>query len=228
MSEAVVEVENVVRRYRGQPPVESLRDVSFRIEKGELVAIVGPSGSGKTTLLHILGTLDRATSGSVRIAGSEVAAMADSDLSAFRSHHLGFVFQQFFLLDGMNVLDNVASGLLYRGLPPAVRRRKAARALDRMGLGHRMFHRPDQLSGGERQRTAIARAVIAEPDLLLADEPTGNLDSASGVAVVGALQDLNRDGTTVVVVTHNPELAAAMRRRIEIRDGQVARDVYQA
>ncbi len=228
MSEAVVEIDSVVRRYPGQPPVESLRGVSFRIDQGELVAIVGPSGSGKTTLLHILGTLDRATSGSVRIAGADVTAMSDSDLSAFRSRHLGFVFQQFFLLEGMSVLDNVATGLLYRGVPAAERRRHAVRALERMGLGHRMSHRPAQLSGGERQRTAIARAVIGGPDMLLADEPTGNLDSASGAAIIAALRDLNRDGTTVLVVTHNAELATAMRRRIEIRDGRVARDVHQA
>ncbi len=227
MTDTVVEVEDVVRRYPGQPPVESLRGVSFRIQRGELVAIVGPSGSGKTTLLHILGSLDRATAGGLRIAGVDTTAMNDSELSAFRSRHLGFVFQQFFLLDGMTVLDNVANGLLYRGVRAAERRRRAIRALERVGLGQRMSHRPDQLSGGERQRTAIARAVIGEPDLLLADEPTGNLDSASGAAIVSLLHDLNREGTTVVVVTHNPELASAMRRRIEIRDGLVARDVYR-
>lgn len=224
MSEPAVELRDVVRRYPGQPPVESLRGVSLRIEDRELVAVVGPSGSGKTTLLHIVGTLDRATSGSVRIAGEDVTSMSDRRLSGFRAARLGFVFQQFFLLDGMSVLDNVAGGLLYRGIDANARRRLAMQALERVGLGHRLNHRPNQLSGGERQRTAIARAVVGQPAIVLADEPTGNLDSASGAAVIDLLKDLNRDGTTVVVITHNHELAAALNRRIELKDGAIERD----
>jgi putative ABC transport system ATP-binding protein len=224
MSEPVVELRGIVRRYLGEPAVESLRGVSLRVDAGELVAVVGPSGSGKTTLLQIIGTLDRATSGSVCIAGVDTTAMSDRQLSGFRALRLGFVFQQFFLLEGMSVLDNVAGGLLYRGVEPKTRRRLAAYALERMGLANRMAHRPGQLSGGERQRAAIARAVVGRPALVLADEPTGNLDSAAGAAIIDLLKDLNRDGTTVVVVTHNHELAGAMQRRIELRDGRVERD----
>lgn len=224
MSEWTVELRDVVRRHPGQPPVESLRGVSLRIEPGELVAVVGPSGSGKTTLLHIVGTLDRPTSGAVRIAGLDTTGMSDRQISGFRAARLGFVFQQFFLIDGMSVLDNVAAGLLYRGLDGRTRRRLAAQTLDRVGLGHRLTHKPAQLSGGERQRTAIARSVVGRPALVLADEPTGNLDSASGAEIIELLKDLNRDGTTIAVVTHNPELAAAMHRRIELRDGRIERD----
>jgi putative ABC transport system ATP-binding protein len=224
MSEATVELRDVVRRHPGQPPVESLRGVSLRIEPGELVAVVGPSGSGKTTLLHIVGTLDRPTSGAVRIAGVDTTGMTDRQISGFRAARLGFVFQQFFLIDGMSVLDNVAAGLLYRGVDSRTRRRLAAQTLERVGLGHRLTHRPAQLSGGERQRTAIARSVVGRPALVLADEPTGNLDTASGTEIIELLKDLNRDGTTIAVVTHNSELAAAMHRRIELRDGRVERD----
>lgn len=224
MSAPVVELRDVVRRYPGQPPVESLRGVSLRIEDRELVAVVGPSGSGKTTLLHIVGTLDRATSGSVRVAGMDTTGMSDRRLSGFRAERLGFVFQQFFLLDGVSVLDNVAGGLLYRGIDQKARRRLAVLALERVGLGHRLNHRPNQLSGGERQRTAIARAVVGRPAIVLADEPTGNLDSASGAAIIGLLKDLNREGTTVVVITHNHELAAALDRRVELKDGAIESD----
>ncbi len=221
---AVLEVHNVWKRYPGDPPVESLRDVSLTVQEGELLAIVGPSGSGKTTLLHVMGTLDRPTQGEVRVAGQDASGFSDVELSGLRAHHLGFVFQQFFLLDGVSVLDNVANGLLYRGLPLRERRRRAREALEKVGLGHRLGHRPNQLSGGERQRVAIGRAVVGGPAIVLADEPTGNLDTAAGAAVVVLLQELNRDGTTIAVITHNHDVAAAMRRRIELRDGRIVGD----
>ncbi len=219
MSEPVVELRDVVRRHPG--PVESLRGVSLRIEPGELLAVVGPSGSGKTTLLHIVGTLDRPTSGLVRIAGVDTTHMTDRQISGFRSARLGFVFQQFFLIEGMSVLENVAAGLLYRGIDAKTRRRLATITLERVGLGHRLRHRPAQLSGGERQRTAIARSLVGRPALVLADEPTGNLDSTAGAEIIALLKDLNCDGTTIAVVTHNRELAAAMHRRIELKDGRI-------
>ena len=221
---AVLEVDNVSKRYPGDPPVAPLRGVSLTIEEGELLAIVGPSGSGKTTLLHVMGTLDRPTQGEVRVAGQAASDLSDVELSGLRAHHLGFVFQQFFLLDGVSVLDNVSNGLLYRGLPARERRRRAREALEKVGLGHRLGHRPNQLSGGERQRVAIGRAVVGSPAIVLADEPTGNLDTAAGAAVVALLQELNRHGTTIAVITHNHDVAAAMRRRIELKDGRITGD----
>jgi putative ABC transport system ATP-binding protein len=219
-----LELVEVVKEYPGDPPVVALRDLDLRIDHGELVAIVGPSGSGKSTLLHVMGTLERPTRGLVRVAGEDTSTMSDKQLSGVRARRLGFVFQQFFLFDGLSVLDNVADGLLYRGGRIAERRRIAEPALERVGLAHRARHRPNQLSGGEQQRTAIARALVGRPALLMADEPTGNLDSVSGAAILELLRELHREGTTILVITHDLEVAAAMERRIEIRDGRIIGD----
>lgn len=226
---AVAELHGVVKRYPGDPPVEALRGVDLHIEAGELLGIVGPSGSGKSTLLHLLGTLDRPTEGSVRIAGHDVAAMSDRDLSALRAWRIGFVFQSFFLLGGESAIDNVADGLLYRGARPKDRRRAAVAALERVGLGDRLHHRPGMMSGGERQRVAIARALVGRPELVLADEPTGNLDSATGASILTLLRELHaEDGTTICVITHDLDIAASLPRRIDLRDGRIERQAVAA
>jgi putative ABC transport system ATP-binding protein len=220
----VLELVDVVKEYPGDPPVVALAGVDLRVDEGDLVAIVGPSGSGKSTLLHVMGTLERPSRGVVRIAGEDTSTMSDPQLSGLRARRLGFVFQQFFLLDGLNVLDNVADGLLYRGGRLAQRRELAQAAIERVGLGHRMGHRPNQLSGGEQQRTAIARALAGRPALVMADEPTGNLDSATGASILELLRELHDEGTTIVVITHDHEVAAAMERRVEIKDGRTIGD----
>jgi putative ABC transport system ATP-binding protein len=220
----VLELDQVRKVYPGSPPVASVRGVTLAVTAGELVAVVGPSGSGKTTLLHLMAALDRPTSGVVRLAGQDVGALSDRRVSGLRAHRLGVVFQQFFLIESLSAVDNVATGLLYQGVAGPERRRLARQALERVGLGHRLDHRPTALSGGERQRVAIARALVGQPSVVLADDPTGNLDSAAGADLVALLQALNREGVTLVVVTHDQAVAAGMDRRVELRDGQVVGD----
>jgi putative ABC transport system ATP-binding protein len=220
----VLEVDQVFKVYPSEPPVTALRNVSFSVARGELVGIVGPSGSGKTTLLQLMGTLDRPSTGRVRITGLDVERLSDREVAALRATRIGFVFQQFFLAEHQSALDNVADGLLYAGVAQAERRAHALDALRLVGLDERPHARPNQLSGGQRQRVAIARALVGSPAIVFADEPTGNLDQATGRAVLGLFEDLHRMGVTIVIITHDREIARRLGRRIELLDGQIVLD----
>jgi putative ABC transport system ATP-binding protein len=221
---STLELASVTKTYGSDPPVPALQGVSFSVRAGELLAIVGPSGSGKSTLLHLMGTLERPTTGRVSITGLDVAEMSDRELAAVRATRIGFVFQQFFLAEHSTTLENVADGLLYAGAAVGERRERAAEALTRVGLGDRLRSRPTQLSGGERQRVAIARALVGRPAIMLADEPTGNLDSANGQAIMALIDELNAEGATIVVITHEHEIAARFPRQISLLDGRVVSD----
>jgi putative ABC transport system ATP-binding protein len=220
----VLELDHVAKTYGEQPPVPALRSVSLTVRYGELVAIVGPSGSGKTTLLHVIGTLERPTSGTVRIDGIDVSGLDDRQLAALRARRIGFIFQQFFLAEHQSALENVADGLLYAGVDVGERRERAADALSRVGLAHRERFRPTKMSGGERQRVAIARALVGRPAIVLADEPTGNLDSVTGEAILELLQQLNAEGATIIVITHDHDLAAQLERQVHVLDGRIVSD----
>ncbi len=216
---AVLSLADVTRVYPGPPPVAAVAGVTFDVAEGEMVAVVGPSGSGKSTLLNLMGALDRPSSGVLTIAGADVSRMDDRRLAALRGGHIGFVFQQFHLIDGLDAVENVAAGLLYRGVAPGPRRRRAGEMLVEVGLGHRLHHRATQLSGGEKQRVAIARALVGDPAIVLADEPTGNLDQRNGEEIMALLERLNRAGHTIVLITHDPSLAARAGRRVHLVDG---------
>jgi putative ABC transport system ATP-binding protein len=224
MSNAVLELDEVTKVYGEEPPVVALRGVSFSVRQGELVAIVGPSGSGKSTLLHVIGTLDRPSSGVVRIGGIDAAALADRELSRLRARDIGFVFQQFFLAEHATVRENVADGMLYAGAPAAERYARADEALERVGLTHRATFKPTKLSGGERQRVAIARALVGRPAIVLADEPTGNLDSTTGASIMELIRELGAEGATILMITHDAGLAEQLPRQIRMLDGQVVSD----
>jgi putative ABC transport system ATP-binding protein len=220
----ILDMVDVTKRYPGEPPVEALRGVNLTIEGGELVGIIGPSGSGKTTLLQLMGTLDRPTGGRVMVTGLDVATMADNDVAYLRATRIGFIFQQFFLAEHASVIDNVADGLLYAGVPLGERRRRAMDALEQVGLSERSEARPTQLSGGQRQRVAIARALVGQPAIVLADEPTGNLDQAAGQSILALIDQLHGSGSTIVVITHDHAVAERMGRRVEILDGHIVAD----
>jgi putative ABC transport system ATP-binding protein len=222
--ELVLDLDGVTKVYGEEPPVPALRGVSLSVRRGELVAIIGPSGSGKSTLLHVMGTLERPSSGVVRIAGIDAARLGDRELSRLRAREIGFIFQQFFLAEHATVRENVADGLLYAGAPAAERYRRADEALERVGLSRRATFKPTKLSGGERQRVAIARALVGRPAIVLADEPTGNLDSATGASIMALIRELNAAGTTIIMITHDTGLAEGLPRQIRMLDGQVVSD----
>ncbi len=227
-AEVVLELRDVSKEYLTDPPTRVLRGIDLRVGRGELVAVVGPSGSGKSTLLNIVGTLDRPTTGTVMLAGHDVSVMSDAELSALRAHEIGFVFQQFFLLSGRTSVENVSDGLLYSGLGRSRRLAMAREAMARVGLSHRVDHNPEKLSGGERQRVAIARALVGRPSVVLADEPTGNLDSRSGDAVMELLHELHDEGATILVITHDPDIAASLPRQVAVRDGRIEHDTSRS